>query len=500
MQPSGKLYLPPAKPIARVQSTDEYIIPTSFYCHAGTERLLTVGHPYFEIIKDDKVVVPKVSGNQYRVFRLLLPDPNKFALTQQDVYNPDRERLVWRLRGIEIGRGGPLGVGTTGSPLFNKLGDTENPNKYQSGSKDNRQNVSLDPKQTQMFIVGCAPCTGEHWDVAKPCNVIQAGDCPPIQLVNTVIQDGDMCDIGFGAMNFKSLQEDKSGVPLDIVNSSCKWPDFLKMTNEVYGDRLFFFGRREQIYARHYFVRNGNIGEKIPQDDQGVSSYIWKPAADQDQKADASYIYFGTPSGSLISSDGQLFNRPFWLQRAQGNNNGVCWGNNLFITLVDNTRNTNFTINQKNAHTDEYASTNFSHYIRHVEQFEISCIFQICKVPLDADVLAHLNVMNPDILEDWNLGFIPPPNIPMHDEYRFIDSLATRCPDQNPPKEKDDPYKDYTFWNVDLTDRFSQELDQFPLGRKYLYQAGIRTTRTAVKRAATAASTGQKRVVKRRKK
>nr|AJA71482.1 L1 protein [Phodopus sungorus papillomavirus 1]CDX10179.1 L1 protein [Phodopus sungorus papillomavirus 1] len=500
MQPSGKLYLPPAKPIARVQNTDEYIQPTSFLCHASTERLLTVGHPYFEIKQDDKVVVPKVSGNQYRVFRLKLPDPNKFALAQPDLYNPDRERLVWRLRGLEIGRGGPLGVGTTAHPLLNKLGDTENPNKWQNSSKDNRQNISLDPKQTQMFIVGCAPCTGEHWDIAKPCNQINAGDCPPIQLVNTVIQDGDMCDIGFGAMNFKTLQEDKSGVPLDIITSACKWPDFLKMTNEIYGDRLFFFGRREQVYARHYFVRNGNVGEKLPELAGGTSEFYIKPSADQDQKADASYIYFGTPSGSLVSSDGQLFNRPFWLQRAQGNNNGICWNNDLFITLVDNTRNVNFTINQKNAHTDDYAAQNFTQYLRHVEQFEISCIFQICKVPLDADVLAHLNVMNPEILEDWNLGFIPPPNIPIHDEYRFIDSLATRCPDQNPPKEKEDPYKDYTFWTVDLTERFSQELDQFPLGRKYLYQAGVRTVARAVKRTSTTSGATSKRVVKRRKK
>lgn len=504
MQPSGKLYLPPAKPIARVQNTDEYVQPTSFFCHASTERLLTVGHPFFEIIKDEKVTVPKVSGNQYRVFRLKLPDPNKFALTQKDLYNPDRERLVWRLRGLEIGRGGPLGIGTTGHPLLNKLGDTENPNKIQNPTNDNRQNVSIDPKQTQMFIVGCAPCTGEHWDVAKPCGDINAGDCPPIQLVNSTIEDGDMCDIGFGAMNFKALQDDRSGVPLDIVDSACKWPDFLRMTNEIYGDRLFFFGRREQVYARHYFLRSGTVGEPIPANNDNVSNFFWKPAANQDQKADASHIYFGTPSGSLVSSDGQLFNRPFWLQRAQGNNNGICWNNDLFITLVDNTRNVNFTINKKEAQLDDFAATNFKQYLRHVEQYEISCIFQVCKVPLDADVLAHLNVMNPDILEDWNLGFIPPPNVPIQDEYRFINSLATRCPDQNPPREREDPYKDLTFWTVDLTERFSQELDQYPLGRKYLYQSGIRAAGRAVKRplatSATTTTSTTRRTVKRRRK
>nr|ATP66839.1 L1 protein [Rodent papillomavirus] len=504
-QPQGKLYLPPSTPVARVMNTDEFIVPTNIFCHANSDRLLTVGHPYFDITEDDKVTVPKVSGNQFRVFRLKFPDPNRFALPQNEVYNPDKERLVWRLRGLEIGRGGPLGIGTTGHPLFNKLGDTENPTRYQAGgAKDNRQNTSFDPKQTQMFIVGCQPCTGEHWDVAKACGALNAGDCPPIQLVNSIIQDGDMCDIGFGNMNFKALQEDKSGAPLDIVSTKCKWPDFLRMTNEPYGDRMFFFGRREQLYARHYFTRNGTVGEPIP-NAVAPSNFYYAPDTAQEQKTIGPHIYFGTPSGSLVSSDGQLFNRPFWLQRAQGNNNGVCWSNELFITLVDNTRNTNFTISMKTQtpNPDVYDSSNFKNYLRHVEQFELSLVLQLCKVPLTPNVLAHLNTMNPDILEDWNLGFIPPPQQPLSDDYRYINSLATRCPDQNPPKEKEDPYKDYSFWTVDLTERFSQDLDQFPLGRKFLFQTGLRTGTRAVKRSASAAgtttTTSTRRTVKKRR-
>lgn len=499
---TGKLYLPPTTPVAKVQSTDEYVYPTSLFCHAHTDRLLTVGHPFFSVIDNDKVTVPKVSGNQYRVFRLKFPDPNKFALPQKDFYDPEKERLVWRLRGLEIGRGGPLGIGTTGHPLFNKLGDTENPNKYQQGSKDNRQNTSMDPKQTQLFIVGCEPPTGEHWDVAKPCGALEKGDCPPIQLVNSVIEDGDMCDIGFGNMNFKELQQDRSGVPLDIVSTRCKWPDFLKMTNEAYGDKMFFFGRREQVYARHFFTRNGSVGEPIP-NSVSPSDFYYAPDSTQDQKTLAPSVYFGTPSGSLVSSDGQLFNRPFWLQRAQGNNNGVCWHNELFVTVVDNTRNTNFTISQQTntPNPDTYDSTNFKNYLRHVEQFELSLIAQLCKVPLDPGVLAHINTMNPTILENWNLGFVPPPQQSISDDYRYITSSATSCPDQNPPKEREDPYKGLIFWEVDLTERFSQDLDQFALGRKFLYQAGIRTAVTGrgVKRAASTTSASSRRVVKRKR-
>nr|UXR08082.1 MAG: L1 protein [Varecia variegata papillomavirus 2] len=499
---SGKVYLPPPKPVARVLNTDEYVQGTSVFYHAYSERLLTVGHPYFDVRDptDNTVTVPKVSGNQFRSFRVLFPDPNKFALSDPKFYNPDSERLVWRLRGIEIGRGGPLGIGSTGHPLFNKLADTENPNKYFQSSTDDRQNVSLDPKQTQLFVVGCAPCMGEHWDTAKPCSdkPLNKGDCPPIQLVNSVIQDGDMCDIGFGAMNFRALQEDHSGAPLDIVHDTCKYPDFLKMSNDSYGDAMFFFGKREQVYARHYYTRSGKVGDPIPNAVAPSDYYI--PAADnQSQKTLSPSVYFTTPSGSLASSDSQLFNRPFWLQRAQGSNNGVLWSNQAFVTVADNTHNTNFTVSvfAGDGEKATYRSDDYKHYLRHVEEYELAFIVQLCKVALTPDVLAHINAMNPSILEDWQLGFVPTPAAGLEDKYRFIQSLATRCPDQNPPPPREDPYGKYNFWVVDLTEKLSLDLDQYSLGRKFLYQTGFQR---GVKRVAAAKPAPTKRPAKRRRK
>lgn len=478
---TGKVYLPPAQPVARVLETDEYITGTSLYFHAGTERLLTVGHPYFpvkDVQEPHKVLVPKVSGSQFRVFRFNLPDPNRFALIDNGFYDSDHERLVWKLRGIEIGRGGPLGIGTTGHPLYNKFGDTENPNGYKKQSDDNRQDVSLDPKQTQMFIIGCTPAIGEHWDKAEPCPspAPQQGDCPPIELVNSYIQDGDMCDIGFGAFNFKALQADKSSAPLDVIATVCKWPDFLKMGKDIYGDSLFFFGRREQLYARHFFVRAGTMGDALPEPFEATSDYFIGAQNQQDQYTLGPHIYVGTPSGSLVSSESQLFNRPYWLNRAQGTNNGICWDNQLFVTLVDNTHNTNFTISVKSDGANDnyqYKASDFKQYLRHIEEFEMEFIFQLCKVPLTADVMAHLNVMNPNILDNWQLNFVPPPPSGIEDQYRFLQSRATRCPTQTPATEKEDPYKDLSFWVVDLSERFSSELSQFSLGRRFLYQSGL---------------------------
>lgn len=490
---TGKVYLPPTPPVARVQSTDEYVERTNIFYHAMSDRLLTVGHPYFDVRSTDglRIEVPKVSGNQYRAFRVTLPDPNKFALADMSVYNPEKERLVWACAGLEIGRGQPLGVGTSGHPLFNKLRDTENNSSYQGGSTDDRQNTSLDPKQVQMFVVGCVPCIGEHWDKAPVCENEQnnqKGLCPPLELKNTVIEDGDMVDIGFGNINNKVLSVTKSDVTLDIVNEICKYPDFLTMANDVYGDACFFFARREQCYARHYFVRGGNVGDAIPDDSVNQDHKFYLPAkTDQQQRTLANSTYFPTVSGSLVTSDAQLFNRPFWLRRAQGHNNGILWGNQIFITVADNTRNTNFSISvsTEDGAVTEYNSSNIREYLRHVEEYQLSFILQLCKVPLTAEVLTQINAMNSGILEDWQLGFVPTPDNPVHDIYRYINSKATKCPDTVVEKEKEDPFAKYTFWNVNLTEKLSLDLDQYPLGRKFIFQSGLqarpRSIRTSVK-------------------
>lgn len=88
---TGVLYLPPQKPVAKVYNTDDYVQKTGYYFHASTDRLLLVGHPYYDVydsINEEKLLVPKVSANQYRVLRLELPDPNKFAIADNCLYDP----------------------------------------------------------------------------------------------------------------------------------------------------------------------------------------------------------------------------------------------------------------------------------------------------------------------------------------------------------------------------------------------------------------------------
>lgn len=490
---SGRLYLPPPTPITKILHTDDFVRRTQAFYHAKSERLLMVGHPYYEIRKPitNEVLVPKVSSCQYRVFRVSLPDPNTFAFPDPNIYDVETERLVWRLQGLEIGRGLPLGISSVGHPFFNKFFDTENVIATPEGTTDDRQNTSFDPKQMQMFIVGCQPCQGEYWEKTTPC---VGGDapppepdaCPPLELKTNTIQDGFMCDIGLGAMNFKSLQETRSGATLDTVTEICYYPDFLKMTDDSYGNSCFFYGKREQLYSRHFFTRGGVTGDDIPSD-------LFLSDASLAKKQ-GPIAYFNTPSGSLVSSESQIMNRPYWLQRAQGTNNGMCWGNELFITVVDNTRGTNFTISVRTGAAEDegqptYNSTKFKQYNRHCEEYELSFIFELCVVTLTPEVLAHIHTMDKKILDDWNLGFIAPPGT-LEDKYRYLGSQAVKCATDVPPSKPEDPYAGMNFWKVDLTQKFSSDLEQHALGRKFLFQANLRPRKRAATKKVSFKSSG----------
>nr|AGU90846.1 L1 [Human papillomavirus type 70]AGU90862.1 L1 [Human papillomavirus type 70]AGU90870.1 L1 [Human papillomavirus type 70]AGU90878.1 L1 [Human papillomavirus type 70] len=466
------VYLPPPS-VAKVVNTDDYVTRTGIYYYAGSSRLLTVGHPYFKVPVNGgrKQEIPKVSAYQYRVFRVSLPDPNKFGLPDPSLYNPDTQRLVWACIGVEIGRGQPLGVGVSGHPLYNRLDDTENSHFSSAvNTQDSRDNVSVDYKQTQLCIIGCVPAMGEHWAKGKACKstTVQQGDCPPLELVNTAIEDGDMIDTGYGAMDFRTLQETKSEVPLDICQSVCKYPDYLQMSADVYGDSMFFCLRKEQLFARHFWNRGGMVGDTIP------SELYIKGTDIRDRPG--THVYSPSPSGSMVSSDSQLFNKPYWLHKAQGHNNGICWHNQLFITVVDTTRSTNFTLSActETAIPAVYSPTKFKEYTRHVEEYDLQFIFQLCTITLTADVMAYIHTMNPAILDNWNIGVTPPPSASLVDTYRYLQSAAIACQKDAPAPEKKDPYDDLKFWNVDLKEKFSTELDQFPLGRKFLLQVGAR--------------------------
>lgn len=466
-QRGPRLYLPPAA-VTPVLCTDDFVKKKRIFYHGETERLLLVGHPMYTINGPDrKMKVPKCSPNAYRVFRVKVPDPNNFALPDPAIHNPAEERLVWALAGIQVSRGGPLGIAVTGHPYFNAFQDGESLNKsVNKQGEDDRKLGGMDPKQTQVLLVGSTPAIGEYWDIAPECNEQRhvRGECPAIELRNKKIEDGDMMDIGYGAANWEKFNVNRSDLPLDIANNICVYPDFLQMSEEATGDSLFFYSRRESLYARHVFARGGNENEKIP------DALYLKAKNGNDRLGNFS----STTSGSLVSTDGQILNRPYWVLRAQGMNNGILWNNEVFVTVGDNTRGTSMSITVKmdgNAvrDGDTYNSQMFNHYLRHTEEYKLGFIFELCSVPLTQDVVGYLSTVQPKLLERWEVS-VNTAKHTLEDEYRYLSSYATKCPPKDTPEKSKDPYADLKFWDVDLSDKLSLDLTQFPLGRRFLQQ------------------------------
>ena len=103
--------------------------------------------------------------------------------------------------------------------------------------------------------------------------------------------------------------------------------------------------------------------------------------------------------------------------------------------------------------------------------------------------------MNPDILENWELSFVPPPPEGIQDSYRYILSKATKCPADATETTKKDPWSKYSFWTMDMSERLSSELSQFALGKKFLYQTGmLRRKRARTENVSTKRAIKRKRV------
>ncbi|AAL14231.1 putative major capsid protein L1 [Etapapillomavirus 1] len=467
------LYIPSQVTVASPYSTDDYVTPTEHLYHLQTDRLITVGNPYFQIADADHpgvIAVPKVSANQYRCFRLQLPDPNgPFPLPSNNLYDPEKHRLVWQLVGLEIDRGQPLGVGLVAAPAFNRGRDAEANSRaaWADPEGDNRISCAFEPKHNQMLIVGCAPAVGQHWGLGTKCpNETPDTKCPPIELVNSNIQDGDMSDIGFGAMDFNALGLNRSDVPMELAASVAKYPDWIKMHTDAHGDSCFYYVTREQIYARRYWQQSGVPGEPVPET---------VPIASREQIEKNNSAYMACPSGSVITSDTNLFNRPYWLSRAQGTNNGILWNENLFVTVLDNSRNVIMKISSLAEGAQENNATvydwkNYYECVRHVEEYGISAIVRLCRVTLTAENLGSIYRMNPDILKKWGIQEAPLGPQSAEDKYRFTSSQAITCQlPQNPPNNApDDPYKTENYWTVDCRERLSDDLLRYPLGRKFL--------------------------------
>lgn len=495
-------------------TTDDYVIGTNIYATCNTERLLIVGNPHHAVEAGEqenaatKFLVPKVSANQYRVFRCRLPDPNEMILPESHIPDP-KFKYVWQLRGLQVNRGQPMNTGASGAPKFNRGADAESfpymrPDpRVADASSDHTVPFAFDPKQMQLLVCGNKPAIGEYWGKADACPTLEGDEenpptCPPIQLRTEFIEDGDFFDMGFGAME-PALRENKYDVPVELLQEITKYIDLIGMQNDGTGDSAFFLTKREQAYARHVFHKDGNQGEPIDE-----NLYPKGPSAQGNCNCTDNYTFYTTPSGSLVNSDNTLFNKPYFLNRGQGHNNGICWLEDLFITVLDNTRNTNMVISVATSdgqtkNGKDFDEGNFTYFLRHTEEFELHLGFRLCKVPLTSPVLFHLFQQNDRILKKWGfkvgMPLHPLPGHPapsLKDSYRYItdptpsvpESMAILCPERQKQidgePEDQDPYFGHEFWDLDFTDTFKFEYSGSTFARQFFL--GLPVSSTAPKR------------------
>lgn len=438
-------------------STDDFVDKTDLIYCVKSDRMVLVGHPFFEISESSKVKVPFVSAQQMRVFKLKLPDPNKFSFPQSGLVDLDSYRYVWSVEGLEVSRGQPMAAGISGNPKFNRKGDIENQIKTtQSGdTNDHRVPFGFDPKQTQMIIVGCKPAIGQHWE-KKATVGSAASDCPVLELKTSEIEDGDLIDFGFGNLKQDGLIGNKSDIPIEMVGKVTKYPDWIKMHTDETGDSCFYMMKREQLFGRHFMEYYGKTPESPP-------SGTIPSNADTDGMA-----YKTVPSGSLISSDSSLFNKPYWFNKAQGSNNGILWGNTLYVTCADNTRNNIFNLSTATQGNGTYDETKYNEYVRHVEEYELQAIVRLCKIRLEAQLLQYLQRINKKILDDWGLGWSKPEEkvgtVGVYDGYYSSGDESE--------EDESSPHVAQNFLEIDCDGKLHASLPKFSLGRKYILKFG----------------------------
>nr|QXT57782.1 L1 [Archaeolacerta bedriagae papillomavirus 1]DAZ91119.1 TPA_asm: L1 [Archaeolacerta bedriagae papillomavirus] len=476
-------WLPPPHPqTPQFGSTDEYVEALGMYAVGYSGRMVIVGHPYFEIrdtTTTSTIVVPKVNGNQYRVFRLRLPDPNTMPFCPEP--KPDQYRYVWKLRCIQTGRGQPFNVGLAGNPQTNRGLDLESVPRPESAAAkgdgavtDHRVPFATDPKQVQLLIVGCRPAQGEYWRQTRGCSGGNAGGtgttkCPSIELATEDIEDGTMSDLGHGPLHPQLRNPYDLPLELDEQHPPV-YPDVLGMQQDPSGNSCFFMVKREQLYTRHSFRRDGTQGEPISTGD--TKSYAFTPSV----------------SGSLVNSDVSLFGKPYYLNQAQGQNNGVLWGDVLFVTLLDNTRNNNLQISVKNSSTNgsTYDETKYTNFMRHVEEYDVHLGLELCRVSVTPPVLYHLQVTEPYVLARWGYtttpgtpkpGTVPPSDVTyryLNKQPGFVKTSAVGCgegtsaqapPSDDPPR---DPFSGGHWWDVDMENKLKYDTYDTPFGRAFI--------------------------------
>lgn len=223
---------------------------------------------------------------------------------------------------------------------------------------------------------------------------VQDTDKGDIVRMTKDIGDGDMHEFGFGNIDYKTTSYDKTLLPVEMCynNGPTLIPDKLGMQADLTGDRCFFMWERTAAGIRHTRHTNGLHFTNNPSDNTDVFAKCQNMVQQQN-----------AVTAGMVSSTLDLFNKNYWLNKAQGPNNGVIWHNKLYVTHVDNTRGYIHMITEKGTDSSNYDPTKVNCFLRHIREYKVSVLVRLCKVKLEAQLIQYLLQFNKEFMK--NLGF-----------------------------------------------------------------------------------------------
>lgn len=458
-----------------IKSTDEFVTETDVTYIVNSDPVRIQGHPYGPLSTEG---IKMVNPSKFNVVKLNLPDLNKLMLAPlPGKMDLNTEQYVWKLVGFRVDVQGPQCPAVTGisqsawQGTANGLEDGTQPTEtvmpsvlssemdidptcmVQELNSDKEkfkemwekmQEQPYDPEdpteslppspgpaaaaagknyrwgmehaQRQMIIVGCKPPMGyyEMWNDQKK----------GYERKTEAIDDDDLCEFGYGTQNTDN-EADLTWFPVEMdSNHQCFSIDEIGMANDMAGDRCFMMVKREASGIRQTLL-NGNVDKDFV---AATGNTPFKNIKKCPQP-------MSTKTAGLVSSASDIFNKGYWLNKARGVNNGILWGNSLYITFVDNTR------GQILGHTTPigtpptpYDPTKYNFALRHIKEFQVQVIVRRCKVKLEAKLLTQLLQLNKDWLKNlgfsFNNRFVPTQGV-------FTDLSAEREVEADPEEEKD---------------------------------------------------------------
>ncbi|UDM59208.1 L1 [Trematomus bernacchii papillomavirus] len=384
-----------------VKSTDEFVHETPVTFIVKSDPIRVQGHPFSGAAKEGDWP-PLVSPSRFNVCKVTLPDMSKLIMPPL----PGRQGLdtmvpVWKVVGVRIDVQGVQTPAVTGFSQTTwqatDAGVTDGTQPKQTGDDLDQSFCSQDSEnadvtnyrwgaehaQRQMMAIGCKPLKGysETYDDKKG-------------YVRTTydVSNGDLHEFGYGNSEHGNT-DDLTTVPIEMVrHSKVLLPDHITMENDDAGDSNFMIIERHATGIRH-LAYNKNPDAEATTGGAPFKNVTVNPDP------------LNIKTSGMVSSGNDLFNKSYWLNKAKGPNNGICWGNQLFVTFVDNSRGFIYrhTKSTESTTPSTYDPSKYKYTLRHIKEYQVTVIVRKCEVSLEARLITQLLQFNKNWLA--NLGF-----------------------------------------------------------------------------------------------